>query len=236
MKNNLNALIKITLSVLLITFGEKYFYIGLDKVGINIFDLNYLTKSLIIICFYILVFIVIYFLYRDDLSSDFRRFKRNLFPNILMTIVFFIVITLLIAVTNYLGDALANSFKVNYSGLNNPNIFNEPVDTKLIFNFLKNILIIPIIKCIIYVLGVSKIIASKNKGIIVSGLIGATFAIVSANNSFIYMLINALPYFILYVSLAYLYRKNNNNIWYSIVTFIFFSLFANILLEKLFGG
>lgn len=235
MKENLNALIKIILAAFLITYGEHYYYLGLTKLGIN-FSNSYLGESIIILSFYILVFLLIYFLYRDDLSRDIRRFKRNIFPNILMTIVFFIVVTLLIAVANYLGNTLAVSFKVNYVGLNNQNIFSDSFDLKFIFNLVKNILVIPIIKCIIYVLGVSELFYSKNKSIIVSGLIGAIVSVANTQTSVIYMIINAIPFFVFYASLGFIYRKNNTNIWFSIITCLFYSLFGNILIVKLFGG
>ncbi|MDD4187535.1 MAG: hypothetical protein PHX04_02055 [Bacilli bacterium] len=228
-------IIKLILAVFLITYGEHYYYLGLNKLGVNLSD-SYLTESIIILIFYVLVFILIYFLYREELSRDFRRFKRNIFPNILMSIVFFVVVTLLIAVANYIGNTLAISFKVNYVGLNNQNIFNESFDIDFVFNLLKNILIIPSIKCIIWVLGISQIISSKNKSIIISGLFGAAIAVISTKTSVIYMLINGIPYFTLYASLAYIYRKYNTNIWFSIISALFYSLFGSVLLIRLFGS
>lgn len=236
MKDMLKCIIKILLSVFLITYGEKYFFELISLMGINVASLSYLIKEILIVVFYVLFLLFIFFLYREDLSGDFRRFKRNIFPNVLMCIVFFAVITLLIAITNYLGEIVAESFRVEYLGLANFNIFKEPIDIYLIFNFLKNILIIPFIKCTVYVLGVNSLFYSKNKGIVFSGIIASVGAGMIMNGSFIYLIINVIPYFILYMSLAYIYRKNNTNIWYSITTFILYSLMASILLKKIIGG
>lgn len=236
MKDIMIRIFRMSLAVFLITYGEKYFFELISLLGINISSITYLIKEILIVVFYVLTLLVIYFIYREDLPNDFRRFKRNMFPNVLMCIVFFIVITLLIAITNYLSGIIAESFKVNYIGLINLNIFNEPFNIYFILNFIKNILILPLIKCIIYVLGVNSLFYSKNKGIIFSGLIGALLAGINMTGSFIYIVINVIPYFILYFSLSYIYRKNNTNIWYSITTFILYSLLANILLAKIIGG
>lgn len=235
MKNTLTGIIKIILGILLITYGEKYFFSILPLIGINISALSFLVKDLLSVFFYFLVFIIILYIYRD-VFSDFRRFKRNIFPNILMSIVFFAVITLIIAITNYLGENLADSFKVNYIGLTNYNIFNNSIDIYFVFDFIKNIIIVPIVKIIIYVLGISSLFYSKKRGVIFSGLGAALITGINMPGSLIYIFINIIPYFVLYLSLGYIYRKNNTNIWYSITTFILYSLFGSILLAKILGG
>ncbi len=235
MKKNIIGILKIILSVLLITYGEKYFISSLSLIGINTLNLTTIVKEVLVLVYYVLIFILIYYIYHDDIASDFRRFKRNIFPNILMSIVFFMVITLLISITNYLSSNLADAIQVKYIPLLNKNIFNNTFDLYFIFNFIKSILIIPFIKCIIFVLGINKLFSSRNTGILFSGLIAAIVAGINMSGSFIFILINVIPYFVLYISLAYIYRKNNTNIYYSVTSIILYTMLSNILLMKI-GG
>lgn len=235
MKKNIIGILKIILSVLLITYGEKYFISSLSLIGVNTLNLTTIVKEVLVLVYYVLIFILIYYIYHDDIASDFRRFKRNIFPNILMSIVFFMVITLLISITNYLSSNLADAIQVKYIPLLNKNIFNNTFDLYFIFNFIKSILIIPFIKCIIFVLGINKLFSSRNTGILFSGLIAAIVAGINMSGSFIFILINVIPYFVLYISLAYIYRKNNTNIYYSVTSIILYTMLSNILLTKI-GG
>ena len=74
---------------------------------------------------------------------------------------------------------------------------------------------------------------TKNKGILFSGIIAAITIGMVMENSFIYILINVIPIMVLYMSLAYIYRKNNTNIWFSISTYMLYTLFASSLLERI---
>ncbi|NLL02309.1 MAG: hypothetical protein GX265_04750 [Mollicutes bacterium] len=234
MNSSFAQLIKINLGILLLHYGEKYFFSFLPWIGITS-SLSTLTNEILTVVYYLIVLIITLYMYREDLT-DLRRFKRNLFPNTLMSIVFFVILTLIIFITNYIGEYLAELLKVSYRGVQTYNVFTKSIDIYWILELLKNIFIIPITQVIVYVLGISNLIYSKKKAILFSGLVAACIASAQMTGSYSEIIINAIPYFVIYFALSYIYRKNNTNICYSIMTFVLFNLFSSMLLSKLLGG
>ncbi len=233
MSRTLIKLFKLIISIIIITFAEKYFFDILSLIKVDIKSLTFIGKEIAVLILYILIFIGVYFLYKKEINNDFSRYKRNIFPNILMAIVFFVVLTLILAITDYVSKTLATSFHVNYIGIPNVDIFHKKLDVNLIFYILKYILIIPFTKVIVYVVGIKEIFSSKNKALFFSGLLAAIIAGIQMSGSFINILFNVIPYFILYIFLTYIYVKNNTNIWYSLITFWLYTLFASMLLAKI---
>ena len=68
MKDFLVNLIKLILSILVITFTEEYFYKLLDllKLSIN-------SKSIVSLIVYILIFIIIFIIYKSEITSAFAK-------------------------------------------------------------------------------------------------------------------------------------------------------------------
>lgn len=195
-------LIKIITLLLLVTFGSDYFLKFISYLGITKFN-----QDIVIFIFYILLFIIAYLLYKDEINSDFRRFKRNLFPNILMTIVFFIVLSLGVGIANYFGKVIADTFRVEFLNLEMVNIFKKTIDINFLIYFIKNILLIPFIMVITYILSINQDIKSKNKGMFISAFIASLSSVVLMNDSFLYIIINVIPFFTLYFILTYIYQK-----------------------------
>ena len=83
MKDFLVNLIKLILSVLVITFTEGYFYKLLDllKLSIN-------SKSIVSLIVYILIFIIIFIIYKSEITAAFAKYKHKLtmFTNCLIKI------------------------------------------------------------------------------------------------------------------------------------------------------
>lgn len=233
MNKTLSGIIKLIFCILLLKFSEIYYFDILSTLGININPASLLIKEISIVILYIIIFIGVVFLYKDDLKRDLKRFKRNIFPNILMVIVFFIIITLGVKVSEYVSSVIAEAFHEKYIPIKLINIFNKNADIYLLINIIKNILLIPFINSVIYILGVNNLIRGKNKGIFLSGLIAAIVISLNLNGSYLFILFSVIPYFVLYATLAYFYRKNNNNIWYSSITLILYTMLASILLEKI---
>ena len=225
--------IKLLLSIIFINFAETYYFDVLLLIGLNINDYSLLLKEILIIVLYLIILFCVYYFYKDNITRDFRRFKRKLLPNLLMVIVFFIVVTLSVKVSEYLSLLIADYFKVTYLPVTFINVFNEPLNINSIIYIIKNILIIPFTSSIIYVLGINDLIKNKNKGIIYSGLIAAFFIGLGLKGSFLTILFSVIPYFVLYILLAWIYRKNNNNIWFASITLILYALLASVLIEKI---
>lgn len=228
MKNGLGYLIKLIVSILLIMYTETYFWRLMNALDINLSNINSNIISLVI---YIILFALIFLVYRAEIKSAFSKFDNKIGTNLLYTLVAFVIIFASMMLTNYIVKVLANAFSVNYLGLSFTNIFNKPFNIDLIVIFLKDIIIIPAIKVIVFVLGVNNLFEGKT-GIFFSGLLYALYKAYIIKGAFIFLLINVIPYFILFILLSYVYKKNSN-IAFSIITYIFYELFASLLIGKL---
>lgn len=228
MKNGLGYLIKLIVSILLIMYTETYFWRLMNALDINLSNINSNIISLVI---YIILFALIFLVYRAEIKNAFSKFDNKIGTNLLYTLVAFIIIFASMMLTNYIVKVLANAFSVNYLGLSFTNIFNKPFNIDLIVIFLKDIIIIPAIKVIVFVLGVNNLFEGKT-GIFFSGLLYALYKAYIIKGTFIFLLINVIPYFILFILLSYVYKKNSN-IAFSIITYIFYELFASLLIGKL---
>lgn len=228
MKNGLGYLIKLIVSILLIMYTETYFWCLMNALDINLSNINSNIISLVI---YIILFALIFLVYRAEIKNAFSKFDNKIGTNLLYTLVAFIIIFASMMLTNYIVKVLANAFSVNYLGLSFTNIFNKPFNIDLIVIFLKDIIIIPAIKVIVFVLGVNNLFEGKT-GIFFSGLLYALYKAYIIKGTFIFLLINVIPYLILFILLSYVYKKNSN-IAFSIITYIFYELFASLLIGKL---
>ena len=224
MKDFLVNLIKLILSVLVITFTEEYFYKLLDllKLSIN-------SKSIVSLIVYIIIFII----YKSEITAAFTKYKHKLTTNIFYSIICFIVLFIAMMIINYLVAALAKGFNITYEGLSFINIFDYQFSFDLIVMIIKNIIIGPFIKVVVFVLGINNM-CSKKTGIFFSGLLYSLYAIYVMchfNASIGYVLVNMIPYYLLFNILSFIYKKNNN-IGYSIVSYILYELFTSILMRR----
>ena len=228
MKQFIVNLIKLILSISILIFTEDYFYKFLDLINININNNSFV--SLII---YILIFICICIIYKDEITSAYSKYQHKLANNIFYSILTFIILFIGMMIINYLVIALSKGFNITYEGLNFINIFNYKFNFNLIVTIIKDILIIPFIKVIIFVLGINNMVGRKT-GNFISGLLYSIYKIYLIchfNSSIGYILINAIPYFCLFSMLSYIYKKNNN-IMHSIICYILYELFASTLIIK----
>lgn len=233
MSKTLSGIIKLILGILIILYTEKYFWEFLAWIGININSLSTFTKEIIILVLYVLIFYCIYIVYKEDIQGDYNRFKRNWFPNILMSIVFFAIITIVVWVVSYLCAVVANSFGQSFIEISHYHIFEREFNLNLVFFIIKNIIIIPFISCVIYILGINEVITNRKMAIFWSGVAAAIIAGLTMKGSFLTIFFSVIPYFALYLGLAYIYRKNNNNIWYSLTSIILYTLLASLLIAKI---
>ena len=227
MKNFLGNLIKLILSILILLFGEEYFYKFMDFLGINLSKISSNIVSLII---YILIAVCIFIVYKDELQSAFIKYKSKFGSNFLYTVISFIVLFIAIMISNYITKYVASLLDVHYNSLSFINIFNKSFDLDLVITIIKTIIIIPFIKVTIFVLGVNNLVNSKS-GVLLSGLVYALYVLYPFNGTILYMLVNCIIDFVLFSILAYIYKKNNN-IAFSILTYILYVLFAGLLTVK----
>ena len=233
MRKTLMGLFKMLLVLVIMLYAEQYCTAFLTWLGLDLKLLTPLWQEVIILIIYGLILACVYIFYRADLANDWSRFKRNWFPNLLMAIVFFAIITIVVWVVSYLSEVGANALKVKFMGLNHLNVFREPLSLQVVIFIIKNIIIIPFIYCTVYILGIYEIFKSEKMSVVGSGLIAAIVASLSIKGSLLMIAINVIPYFTLYFGLAYIYRKNNHNIWFALTSVILYTFLASVLIERI---
>ena len=228
MKDFAVNLIRLLLSFIILLFSEEYFYKFLSLFKINI------SKTFTSIILYIIISFFIYLIYKPELKSEFKKFKRKLMSNMVYAFVAFLIIFVTMLVSNYILSVIAKSFYINYNGISFYNIFNKPFNLDLILEFLKNIILIPYLKVTIFDLGVNRLF-SYSGSIFASGLAAALYNAYLIKGSIGYMIVNSSLTFILFMLLALIYRKNNNIVT-SIVTYSIYILLASVLYSNIMWG
>lgn len=222
MKDFAVNLIRLLLSFIILLFSEEYFYKFLSLFKINI------SKTFTSIILYIIISFFIYLIYKPELKSEFKKFKRKFMSNMVYAFVAFLIIFVTMLVSNYILSVIAKSFYISYNSISFYNIFNKPFNLDLIIEILKNIILIPYLKVTIFDLGVNRLF-SYSGSIFASGLAAALYNAYLIKGTIGYMIVNSSLTFILFMLLALIYRKNNNIVT-SIVTYSIYMLLASVTL------
>ena len=225
MKDFAVNLIRLLLSFIILLFSEEYFYKFLSLFKINI------SKTFTSIILYIIISFFIYLIYKPELKSEFKKFKRKLMSNMVYAFVAFLIIFVTMLVSNYVLSVIAKSFYISYNSISFYNIFNKPFNLDLIIEILKNIILIPYLKVTIFDLGVNRLF-SYSGSIFASGLAAALYNAYLIKGTIGYMIVNSSLTFILFMLLALIYRKNNNIVT-SIVTYSIYMLLASVLYSSI---
>lgn len=225
MKDFAVNLIRLLLSFIILLFSEEYFYKFLSLFKINI------SKTFTSIILYIIISFFIYLIYKPELKSEFKKFKRKFMSNMVYAFVAFLIIFVTMLVSNYILSVIAKSFYISYNSISFYNIFNKPFNLDLIIEILKNIILIPYLKVTIFDLGVNRLF-SYSGSIFASGLAAALYNAYLIKGTIGYMIVNSSLTFILFMLLALIYRKNNNIVT-SIVTYSIYMLLASVLYSSI---
>lgn len=225
MKDFAVNLIRLLLSFIILLFSGEYFYKFLSLFKINI------SKTFTSIILYIIISFFIYLIYKPELKSEFKKFKRKLMSNMVYAFVAFLIIFVTMLVSNYILSVIAKSFYISYNSISFYNIFNKPFNLDLIIEILKNIILIPYLKVTIFDLGVNRLF-SYSGSIFASGLAAALYNAYLIKGTIGYMIVNSSLTFILFMLLALIYRKNNNIVT-SIVTYSIYMLLASVLYSSI---
>ena len=228
MKDFAVNLIRLLLSFIILLFSEEYFYKFLSLFKINI------SKTFTSIILYIIISFFIYLIYKPELKSEFKKFKRKLMSNMVYAFVAFLIIFVTMLVSNYILSVIAKSFYISYNSISFYNIFNKPFNLDLIIEILKNIILIPYLKVTIFDLGVNRLF-SYSGSIFASGLAAALYNAYLIKGTIGYIIVNSSLTFILFMLLALIYRKNNNIVT-SIVTYSIYTLLASVLCSSIMWG
>ena len=183
MKDFAVNLIRLLLSFIILLFSEEYFYKFLSLFKINI------SKTFTSIILYIIISFFIYLIYKPELKSEFKKFKRKLMSNMVYAFVAFLIIFVTMLVSNYILSVIAKSFYISYNSISFYNIFNKPFNLDLIIEILKNIILIPYLKVTIFDLGVNRLF-SYSGSIFASGLAAALYNAYLIKGTIGYIIVN----------------------------------------------
>ena len=233
MKEKILGLIKLILAILIIVFANQYYTSFLALIGINYDELSSFIQECLTLGLYLLMGYAIFIIYKDKIKGDLSRFKRKWFNNLLMSIVYFAIFTIGIFIFNYLVEILADTFNTQYFGLTIHEILKQKFNINSLFLIIKMIIVMPFITCVTFVVGSEELFNRKNMNIFFSGAIAAFTAVLTISGEFLFIFFNMLPYFAIYFGLAYIYRRNNSNIWFSIIAFVLYSLLAGALIARI---
>ena len=195
MKDFAVNLIRLLLSFIILLFSEEYFYKFLSLFKINI------SKTFTSIILYIIISFFIYLIYKPELKSEFKKFKRKLMSNMVYAFVAFLIIFVTMLVSNYILSVIAKSFYISYNSISFYNIFNKPFNLDLIIEILKNIILIPYLKVTIFDLGVNRLF-SYSGSIFASGLEATLYNAYLIKGTIGYIIVNSSLTFILFMLLA----------------------------------
>ena len=226
MKDFFVNLIKILLSIIIVIFIETYFFKFFALFGLELKE-----TALVKLIIYIIEFFLIYIIFSKEIDSAFSKYQNKFGSNVLYTLIAYIVLFIVMMITNYLVKLIASNLNITYTGLNFINIFNQSFNFDLIVLFLTSIIIIPFVKVIIFVLGINNLVGGKASPFI-SGLTYALYEAFLIGGKFGNVFIDVIDEFVLFVILSYIYKKNGN-IAFSIITFILYELFSSLLITKL---
>ena len=190
----------------------KYYFKFLNIIGINVSELTVLTKDILLLIMYIVLAVIIYFFYKEKINYDLKRFKRRMFSNILLTIVFFIGVAFIVSASEHLSSVLASSFKVSYEDIKHINIFNINVNLNLVIFVIKNIILIPIIKTVIIVLGSNDLFSGKKTILLASGLIGSAFHFLNIDGHFYLLFLIPFHFHFICFTCLYLSKEQQKHI------------------------
>lgn len=219
--------IKFVLSLILLLFTEEYFFKIMKYLHIDLSGVNTLLVSTII---YIILFAMIFIIYKGEIKSAFNRYNNHFGENILYTIISFVVLFIVMMILNYLCKIVGKSFHITYHELGFINIFNKKLSVNLILQIIRDIILKPFIKVTVFVLGVNEFTGGK-EGTIISGLLYGIYMGYLMGGSISFIIVNVIPIVIMMMILSFINNKHGN-IAYSIITLMLYELFSAILIGK----
>jgi len=219
-------------SLVFLMFFQDYFVNVLNNFGINLNQFSDLMFLLIMFGIQIILCIILYFIYKGNIKQHGHSFKNHFLKNLLYSLLILAVMTVVMSIANYFIKYVANMFKVSVDNNINFNVLQKNISINYLINLLRYAFLVPFSYTIVYILGVERLFRKSGIKIIMSGLIWAVITSINYIPSLINMFFNSLSTFILGMFLAYIYSRNKN-IWYPIVIYGLYLLFAPLLIGYL---
>lgn len=226
MKGKTSGIVELLLSILVIIIFHFFYYRFLGLFGFHPKGTIYLIMDTIK---YALISVIIFFIYYKYIIHGHRQYNKTFLNNLIYsvaTFIFLIVITIVLHdLLNSIGSA--KGLKVTYNFVD---YFHQKFTLTFVLNFLKGVIFIPFLLCVIFPLGFSCIFKKNFTASIISGL---TFGILYGLNrggTFETALFYSITPGVIMLTLTYLY-KANKNIFAVIITYIIYVLFGLFLIN-----
>lgn len=229
MKGNYTKLIILTLLLIIYYLLNINITFIIDYINANIINLTYVSKKVVTLSIYSVFLACVYYIYKDNVSGDFRRFKRNIVPNIIMTILYFVALTLILFSLDYLLTLASTNLYLNYEILKFNNVVNLKLDLYNVSDILYNNIIITMINIFLFIIATNDLTKNKKNHFLVAGILIYLFNVILTYN-----FITPIIYFAMFHFLVFVYKKNHSNIVFVILTSILYYTMSGYLISQVF--
>lgn len=224
MNKKLMGILGIILSMILLVYFEGFVYRIIGLV-VDISTLSNVMQLLINLCIKLSMCFLVYLLFKKDFRS--RRGREGFIKTLLIFSISLISLVIGMYLFNYVVKFLGDIFNVSVLDKVFYNIFDKKLDFNLVVKIISDYFIMPFMYCSLIILSIDKLTRRESSTIILSGLLGSIIYAFSLSGTLGFVIINSLSMFLLFGSLAFLYKKN-----YSIYVIIL--LYSAYLISNVF--
>ncbi|MDD4706181.1 MAG: type II CAAX endopeptidase family protein [Bacilli bacterium] len=210
MKNKLINILKFLIVILLFFNIGKIFSLIFNKLNINLTTFNFIDIAYSEVLISLVLFIIIFFIYKKTLINDWYEFKINLKNNLKKCFRLFIVLLIVKLIASVIIYTLSFILEINIFESENQSIINLLLSNAPIMMFISAVLLAPFVEEIIFRLGLKKIIKDSGLFILISGLIFGFMHIFPTDINITIALIQSISYVSIGTLIAYYYVKYKN--------------------------
>lgn len=226
MKSRTTGIIELLLSILVIVIFHLFYFKFLGLFGLHLKGTAYLFADTIK---YALMSIIIFFIYYKNIVHGQKQYNKTFLNNVIYSVATFVF---LIVITIVLHDLLNNigsskEIKIGYYFVD---YFHQKFSLVFVLKFLKNVIFIPFLLCVIFPLGFSSIFKKHASASIICGLTYGILYGLNHGGTFEVALFYSITPAVIMMTLTYLY-KSNKNIFSVIITYIIYVLFGIFLIN-----
>ena len=199
----LRDVFKATIVILFYLIAYSYPDEFLKIVGINIYELNNISKTISLILYETLIVAIIIYVYKNELIQSFKTFKiKEFFKKYFK---YWFLILLLMVISNSIVTMFTTS-----DISTNQEIIEDSLKILPVYILFSTIIIAPILEELIFRFCIKKIIPKPSIiYILVSGLLFGTMHVILTMTN-VTDLLFIIPYSVPGIIFAYLYNKTNN--------------------------
>ncbi|MDD2410005.1 MAG: CPBP family intramembrane metalloprotease [Bacilli bacterium] len=210
MKNKLIDIFKFLVVILLFFNIGKTFSIIFNKLNINVDTFNFIDIAYSEALISLVLFIILFFIYKKTLLDDLFEFKINIKNNLKNCFKLFVILLIVKIIATFIIYILSFVLKINILVSENQSIINLLLSSAPIIMLISTVLLTPFVEEIIFRLGLKKIIKNSGLFILLSGLIFGFMHVFPTDINITVALIQSISYVFIGTLIAYYYVKYKN--------------------------